>query len=148
MPSGVSLLQHRRFNHKERLVTRKSGDVEAHPLQERLVKDDIDQAQMFRGAVPVRTRPVVHKNITCFDWKLLFPDDVDPVAPRDDDDHSEIMNVQRVIGMFFEEEHIQREIPVRKHKFPFKFDGLNSANGCGGIHPPTTGSLRRLSRIF
>jgi hypothetical protein len=86
MPGGVPLLQHRRLNHKERLVTRKSGDVEAHPLQERLVKDDIDQVQMFRGAVPVRTRPVVHKNITCFDWKLLFPDDVDPVTPRDDDD--------------------------------------------------------------
>jgi hypothetical protein len=62
--------------------------------------------------------------------------------------YSEIMNVQRVIGMFFEEEHIQREIPVREHKFPFEFDGLDSANGCGGIHPPTTGSLRRLPRII
>jgi hypothetical protein len=58
------------------------------------------------------------------------------------------MNVQRVIGMFFEEEHIQGEMAVRENKFPFEFDGLDSANGCGGIHPATTGSLRRLSRII
>ena len=103
---------------------------------------------MFRGAVPVRTHPVVHKNITCFDWKLLFPDDVDPVTPRDDYDHSEIMDVQRVIGMFFQEEHIQREMPVREYKFAFEFDGLDSADGCGGIHPSTIGPLGRLPRII
>ena len=103
---------------------------------------------MFCGAVPVRTRPVVDKNITCFDWKFLFPDNVDPVTPRDDDDHSEIMNVQRVIGMFFQEEHIQREMTVRENKFAFEFDGLDSADDCRGIHPPTTGSLRRLPRII
>ena len=39
-------------------------------------------------------------------------------------------------------------MPVRKNKFPFEFDGLDSANGCGGIYKPTTGSLRRLPRII
>ena len=37
---------------------------------------------------------------------------------------------------------------VREHKFPFEFDGLDSADGCGGIYKPTTGSLRRLPRII
>ena len=39
-------------------------------------------------------------------------------------------------------------MPVRKNKFPFEFNGLDSATGCGGIYKPTTGSLRRLPRII
>ena len=125
MTGGVPFLKHRGLNHKKGLVTGKSGDVEANPLQERLVKDDVDQTEMLGVSVAMGPGTVMDKNVAGFDGKLFLSDDVHPASPRDDDDHREIVGMQRIVGMILQHENIQGEIPVPKDQLPLEFDGLD-----------------------
>jgi hypothetical protein len=72
---------------------------------------------------------MMNEYISCLDGKFLIANDVDAVSVRNDDDHREVVDVWRIVRVILENEHVEREVLLKKDQLPLKLDSLCHRGG-------------------